>query len=105
MGSVFHGGLLAGAQPGGAFDDVAPETRARIARLDALCAEFGIAVKAAALQFPLGHPAVACVLTGVRSQAELDENLAAFRQPIPRAFWDRLREAGLLPSDVPYPGD
>lgn len=105
MGSVFHGGLLAGPQPGHVFDEVPPAVRVRLERLRTVCAGHGISGTAAALQFPLGHPAVASVLTGVRSRAELEENLAAFQQPIPADFWTLLRDQGLVPEDAPLPAD
>jgi D-threo-aldose 1-dehydrogenase len=43
------------------------------------------------------------VLTGARSVAEVEENCAAFRQPIPAAFWTALREQGLLHGAAPVP--
>ena len=60
-------------------------------------------LKAAAIQFPLGHPAVVAVLSGARSVAELEENVAMFRVAIPPALWDDLRAEGLLGADVPVP--
>jgi len=63
-----------------------------------------VPLKAAAIQFPLGHPAVATVLTGVRSVAELDENVRMFRFEIPRDLWQELRAEGLLPPEAPVPG-
>jgi D-threo-aldose 1-dehydrogenase len=57
------------------------------------------------LQFPRAHPAVACVLAGARSVAELTENLALVAQPIPAAFWRDLRTAGLVAAEAPLPGE
>jgi D-threo-aldose 1-dehydrogenase len=48
------------------------------------------------MQFPLGHPAVAAVLVGCRSAAEVDENVRLFRQDIPAQFWHELRRDGLI---------
>ena len=53
-------------------------------------AKFSKQLKAAAIQFPLRHPAVASVLTGCRSVRELDENVRMFQAPIPSALWDEL---------------
>ena len=58
---------------------------------------------AAAIQFPLGHPAVAAVLTGVRTVAELDHNLAMFGVEVPDALWGELRSEGLLAAGAPVP--
>ena len=62
-------------------------------------------LKAAALQFPLGHQAVATVLTGVRSREEWQENLRLFELEIPRDLWLELREESMVGPEVPLPGD
>jgi D-threo-aldose 1-dehydrogenase len=46
-----------------------------------------VELKAAAIQFPLRHPAVTAVLTGCRSVSELNENLSIFQSPIPDELW------------------
>src|ERR1700674_2230955 len=61
------------------------------------------AVKAAAEQFPLGHPAVECVVVGCRSVAQLDESLAMFELDIPPDMWRDLKAEGLLPAEAPTP--
>lgn len=62
-----------------------------------------MALPAAALQFPLGHPLVVSVIPGARSVAELDGNLAYMRQPIPAALWTDLRAEGLIDRKAPVP--
>ena len=47
---------------------------------------------AAAVQFPLRHPAVVAVLVGVRSVAELDANVASFEEQLPETLWNMLTE-------------
>ena len=59
----------------------------------------------AALRFPLGHPAVACVVTGARNAAEVRQNVAWFDEPNDAAAWESLKSAGLLEARVPIPGD
>lgn len=105
VGGVFNSGILANPRPGATFDyaPAAPELVDRAVRLKRVCARFGVPLAAAALQFPLGHSAVASVLTGVRSPAEIEENEAAFRHPIPADLWETLRASGLLPTRVPTP--
>ncbi|HYT11077.1 MAG TPA: aldo/keto reductase, partial [Mycobacteriales bacterium] len=85
IGAAFNSGVLADPRPGAAYDYLpAPEplVRRAVALRDA-CAEHGTPVTAAALQFPLAHPAVRSVLTGPRSVAELEANVAAFRAQVP----------------------
>jgi D-threo-aldose 1-dehydrogenase len=62
-----------------------------------------VPLKAAALQFPLAHPAVASVLCGVRSAEEIDEDERLFRTPIPTDLWAELKRDGLLREDAPTP--
>ena len=73
-------------------------------RIEAVCKRHGVPLKAAAVQFPLGHPAVASVLAGSRSVAEVEENAAMLAFPIPADLWAELRAEGLLAAHVPTPG-
>jgi D-threo-aldose 1-dehydrogenase len=102
---VFNSGLLADPRPGATYDYAAapPELVARARQLDEACARHGVPLRAAALQFPLGHPAVRTVLAGARTAAEMAENAAFIDLPLPTALWDDLVSAGLLPGDVPLP--
>ncbi len=105
-GGVYNSGLLADPRPGAKFnyDDAPPELIARARRLGDVCRAHGVPLKAAAMQFPAFHPAVASVLIGARSVAELDENLAMSRVPIPAGLWDELRRQGLIAEGAPTPG-
>lgn len=102
---VFNSGLLADPSPGATYDYAPAPAHLveRAERLAAICARHGVALKAAALRFPLAHPAVACVLTGARSAREMHENALLFARPIPLALWDELRAEGLLGGAVPTP--
>jgi D-threo-aldose 1-dehydrogenase len=105
IGGPFNSGVLADPRPGSRYD-YAPAPASRLRRAAALrdaCAEHGTPVTAAALQFPLAHPAVRSVLTGPRSVAELTANVAAFRAGVPAALWPDLRDRGLLRADAPVP--
>jgi D-threo-aldose 1-dehydrogenase len=92
-GGVFNSGLLADPDGAAARYDYAPaseELRARARALAGVCATHGVSLTAAALQFPLRHPAVVSVLVGVLSAAEVDADVAAFDEHIPAAAWDAL---------------
>lgn len=98
VGGVYNSGLLADPRPGATFD-YAPADAARLKCAQALaelCEGFGVALKAAAVQFPLRHPAVASVLVGCRTEAEVRDNAAAFEYPIPDELWAALTASGLL---------
>ncbi len=100
IGGVYNSGILADPRPGARYDyrPAAPEVVDRARRLDAVCRRHGVALTAAALQFPLRHPAVASVLTGVRSVTELEENVGAMTAPVPAGLWADLVADGLLPA-------
>ena len=62
-------------------------------------------LKAAALQFPLAHPAVASIIPGARSEAEVEENFRFVGHPTSAEFWSELRSQHLLPEEAPVPSD
>jgi D-threo-aldose 1-dehydrogenase len=106
IGGPFNSGILADPYADTTTFNYAKAPQAWVAkarRIDALCQRHGIPLKAAALQFPLAHPAVVSVLTGARSVAEWDENVAMFRHPVSAALWADLRAESLLPADAPLP--
>ncbi|HEX9598762.1 MAG TPA: aldo/keto reductase [Gaiellaceae bacterium] len=105
LGGVFNSGVLADPRPGAMFDyaPAPPALIERARRLDAVCRRHGVPLKAAALQFPLAHPAVTVLLLGARSQAELTENLELLKTPIPAEVWDELRRERLLAEEAPTP--
>jgi D-threo-aldose 1-dehydrogenase len=104
MAAPFNSGILAtGARPGATFfyTEAEPEIMERTRRIEAVCGRHGVALAAAALQFPLAHPAVASVVTGMRNPREVAQNLAHVRAPIPQAFWDELKHERLIARDAP----
>ncbi|MFJ4906582.1 aldo/keto reductase [Streptomyces sp. NPDC093249] len=105
-GGVFNSGLLADPRPGAPYDyATAPaDTLARALRLREVCARHGVPLRAAAARFPLGHPAVAGVLLGLRSAEEVTDAADLLDTPVPDALWDELRTARHLSADVPVPG-
>jgi D-threo-aldose 1-dehydrogenase len=88
-GGVFNSGILAG---GGTYDyaPAPPQLVERARRLAAICERYGVPLAAAALQFPLRHPAVASVLVGARSAREVSEDVRLFSHPLPDELWDEL---------------
>ncbi|MBP8294867.1 MAG: aldo/keto reductase [Burkholderiales bacterium] len=106
MAAPFNSGILAtGARPGATYfyTEAEPAIMERVRRIETVCARHGVAIAAAALQFPLGHPAIASVVTGMRDRAEAAANLAHVRAAIPVAFWAELKHEGLIASAAPLP--
>lgn len=104
VGAPFASGVLADGE-GGTYDygDVPSPVRERVRRLRAVCERHGVPLRAAALQFPLGHSAVAAVIPGAVSAAQVRANAEAFALEIPDALWDELKSEGLLRADAPAP--
>lgn len=105
LGGVYNSGLLADPRPGAMYD-YAPAPRElveRAQRLGEICGRHGVSLKAAAIQFPLAHPAVASLLLGARSPAELEEDLELLRVPIPNELWKELKRERLLNEEAPTP--
>ena len=88
-GGVLNSGILAG---GTKFDyrPAPPELLERAAQLEAVCARHDVPLAAAALQFPLRQPAVASVLLGPRSPAQLAQSLDLLDVQIPAELWAEL---------------
>ena len=83
-GGVFNSGILADPRPARPTTTRRrAEVMARATRLADLCADHGVTLGAAALQFPLAHPVVAAAVVGARSPAEVEENAEALRMPVP----------------------
>ncbi len=92
LGGPFNSGILATGPVEGALHDYVPASaavRARVARLEAALGRFGAPLPAAALQFPLRHPAVACVVAGLASPHEVAQ-AAAWMAPLDEACWRAL---------------
>lgn len=106
LGGVFNSGILAtGPVPGARYNynPAPPDTLARVAAIQAVCERHGVPLRRAALHFPLGHPAVASLVMGAVSPAEVADQIAELSQPVPAALWAELKAEGLLGHDVPVP--
>lgn len=104
----FNSGILAaGIQPGKVlhynYAPAPPEIVARVQGLQDICAAHYVPLAAAALQFPLAHPAVASVVTGMSRPSQVTSTLSLFHTPIPYALWDDLKAAGLMHPSAPLP--
>src|SRR5271165_6451102 len=80
-----------------------PDVMARVRAIAAICDSHRVPLAAAALQFPLAHPAIGAIIPGPRDADEFDANVKLLRHPIPAALWSDLRQAGLLHPDAPVP--
>lgn len=76
-------------------------TQAKVDRVAAVCQRHGVPTAAAAIQFPLAHPAVRGLLTGPETGDQMRQNLGWWTTPIPDALWTDLKAEGLLSADAP----
>lgn len=106
LGGVFNSGILATGPIAGAkynYQPAPPEILARVAAIETVCLRHGVPLRRAALQFPLGHPAVASLVMGAVKPEEVADQVAELSAPIPTALWTELKAEGLLGADVPVP--
>jgi D-threo-aldose 1-dehydrogenase len=108
IGGPYNSGILArDEQMGGAahydYGDAPADILARVDSIQAICARHRVPLAAAALQFPLAHPAVISVIPGMSSAAEVAAAVRWISTPIPAACWQELQHEGLLRADAPVP--
>jgi D-threo-aldose 1-dehydrogenase len=109
LGGVFNSGILAtgvrDARGPLRFNyDAAPRSWIdRTRAIEDACERFAVPLRAAALQFPLAHPAVDIVLSGAQTVGEWTDTVRMVQHPVPDAFWTHLRDASLIPPDAPLP--
>jgi D-threo-aldose 1-dehydrogenase len=104
-GGLMNSGLLADPRPGATFNyrPAPADLVDRAERLRAVCERHGVPLRAAAIQFPLAHPAVKAIVAGVRTVEHLDDYPRYMAQPLPPELWSDLREEGLIPPEAPTP--
>jgi D-threo-aldose 1-dehydrogenase len=102
VGGPLNSGILAGRDTWN-YNPAPPAIIERVKAIEAVCDAHAVPLPAAALQFPLAHPAVAAIIPGPRNADEFRANLGLLRHPIPAALWADLRQAGLLHPDAPVP--
>lgn len=107
MGGPYNTGILATGAVEGAYYNYAaapPEILERVRGLEAVCRRHGVPLAAAALQFPFGHPAIASVIPGARTRAEVARTVETFAHAIPADLWAEMKAEGLIRADAPVPG-
>lgn len=106
IGAPFASGILVtGSQAGAkyAYSQAPAEIQEKVRGIEAVCRAHGVALPAAALQFPLAHPAVVSVIPGSARPSEVTQNIGFLSAPVPAAFWAELKERNLLDRNAPVP--
>jgi len=102
VGGPLNSGILAGRDTWN-YKTAPPEIVTRVNAIKAICDSHRVPLAAAALQFPLAHPAVAAIIPGPRNVEEFHANLKLLQHPIPAHLWADLRDAGVLHPKAPTP--
>ncbi len=107
VAGVFNTGLLARPHPSEDarydYGGAPPELVRRARAIAAVCERHGTTLPAAAIAFPLAHPAVVSVCVGARSAEQVRRNANLYREPIAPDLWGELKAEGLLREDAPVP--
>src|SRR6478736_9949015 len=99
LGGPYNSGILTGGVKPGATHDYAAAPAHLIEkaqRIEAVCRQYGVDLGAAALQFPLFHPAVCSVIPGALGASEVKQNVARLSAKIPVELWSDLKRQRLL---------
>jgi len=102
VAAPFNSGVMAGTNTFN-YGEAPSEVVLRVQSLQAVCREFDVALPAAALQFPLAHPAVVSCVVGAHTPTQLQQNIAWLQMDLPAAFWAALHERGLVDERAPLP--
>jgi D-threo-aldose 1-dehydrogenase len=108
VGGPYNSGILVEQAQGGGprhynYGAAPPHITERVEAMSRICADHGIPLPAAALQFPLAHPCVASVIPGMGSVKHVDDTLRFLSFDIPNGLWSDLKDQGLIRPDAPVP--
>ena len=106
IGAPYASGILAtGPGPNARYRYAVaePDIQDKAGRIQAACASHGVSLQAAALQFPLAHPAVVSVIPGGARPEEVTANIGFIEESIPAGLWADLKAEGLIVAEAPVP--
>lgn len=106
LGGPYNSGILTGGvKPGATHDYVAAPAHLidKAKKIETVCKRHGVELGAAAMQFPLFHPALCSVIPGALSAHEVEQNIARLSAAIPVELWSELKREGLLDPNAPTP--
>ena len=104
IGAPFASGILADPENPDqryGYHPASDEHRAKALALRDIAESHGVSLAAAALQFPLLHPAVQSVIPGAVTPVQARQNCANATAEIPAEMWLEMKAAGLISPDAP----
>lgn len=96
LAGVYNSGILAAPKGGRTkfnYADADPAIIAQVEALRGVCDDYGVPLAAAAIRFPMRHPAATCVVIGAKTAAQLKQNVEWFDTDLPDAIWADLDSA------------
>jgi D-threo-aldose 1-dehydrogenase len=106
VGAPFASGILAtgaGQNATYGYSSAPEEMQKKVRDISDVADRHGVSLPSAALQFPLAHPAVVSTIPGAAKASEVIQNCESLSAEIPDAFWQELKERGLIVTDAPVP--
>jgi D-threo-aldose 1-dehydrogenase len=106
LGGPYNSGILTGGVKADTTHDYvqAPAPLIEKARkIEAVCKRHGVELGAAAMQFPLFHPALCAVIPGALAAREVKQNVDRLSAKIPTELWSELKREKLLDPNAPTP--
>lgn len=100
LAAPFNSGILATSSPASKnryeYGSAPAKLLQKAHDISELCQSYGVELPAAALQFPLRHPAVINVVAGATNRTQIEANVGHMQHAIPEALWEELNARGLL---------
>ena len=106
LGGPYNSGILTGGVTDKATHDYVQAPRELIEKarkIEAICKRHGVELGAAAMQFPLFHPAFCAVIPGALSTTEVKQNVSRISAKIPVELWSELKRENLIDPASPTP--
>jgi D-threo-aldose 1-dehydrogenase len=106
LGGPYNSGILTGGVSDTSTHDYAqapPPLIDKARKIEAICKRHGVELGAAAMQFPLFHPALCAVIPGALSVREVRQNVERMSAKIPSELWSELKREKLLDPSAPTP--
>ena len=106
LGGPYNSGILTGGVTDTTTHDYVQAPAPLIdkaRRIEAICTRHGVALGAAAMQFPLFHPALCAVIPGALDATEVKQNVERLSAKIPSDLWSELKREKLLDPAAPTP--
>ncbi len=103
MGSNFNAGFISGSDRYN-YDPKKPIPADFLAKRDKLrtvAETHGVDLRTAALQFALYPDVAVSVIPGARTPEQVTQNVASLQVDIPDAFWQELKQQGLIAANAP----